>query len=60
MAVYHQSVRLGAKPLETHDQYSLFSKDHLWLYSLRSNLYDERMGLSFTIRAGPVIETSSF
>jgi hypothetical protein len=24
LAVYHQSVRLGAKPLETHDQYFIF------------------------------------
>jgi hypothetical protein len=51
LAVYSQSVRLGAKPLETHDQY--FLTEHLRLYSLCYILYDERMGLSFTIVAGP-------
>jgi hypothetical protein len=31
LAVYRPSVRLGAKPLETHDQRFLFSTEHLQL-----------------------------
>jgi hypothetical protein len=42
--VYRQSVRLGTKPLETHDQ-CFFN----WTLAV-----DERMGLSFTIAAGPL------
>jgi hypothetical protein len=52
LAVYRQSVRLGAKPLETHDQI-FFSTKYLRLYSLRNILSDERMGLSFTTAVGP-------
>jgi hypothetical protein len=52
LAVYRQSVRLGDKPLETHDKY-FFSTEHLGLQSLCNILSDMRMGLSFTIAAGP-------
>jgi hypothetical protein len=31
LAVYHQSVRLGDKPLATHDQNSYFPTEHLRL-----------------------------
>jgi hypothetical protein len=31
LAVYRQSVRLGIKILETHDQYFFFSSEHLRL-----------------------------
>jgi hypothetical protein len=31
LAVYHQSVRLGAKPFEIYDQYLFFSTEHLRL-----------------------------
>jgi hypothetical protein len=31
LAVYRQSLRLGTKPLEAHDQYFLFSTEHLQL-----------------------------
>jgi hypothetical protein len=52
LAVYRQSVRLGAKPLETHSQIFVFQ-----LNTCGHNPYvtssDERMGLSFTIAAGP-------
>jgi hypothetical protein len=34
LLVYRQSVRLGVKPLETHDQYFFFSTEHLRLKSL--------------------------
>jgi hypothetical protein len=34
LAVYRQSFRLGANPLETHDLYLLFITEHLQLYSL--------------------------
>jgi hypothetical protein len=30
-----------------------FSTEHLWLWSLCNILFDDRMGLSFTIAAGP-------
>jgi hypothetical protein len=52
LAVYRQSVHLGAKPLEAHDLY-FFPTEHLRLYSLRNILSNERMGRSFTIAAGP-------
>jgi hypothetical protein len=52
LAVYCQSVPLGGKPLETHDQY-FFSTEHLRSYSLCNILSEKRMGLSFTIAAGP-------
>jgi hypothetical protein len=51
LQVYCQSVRVGAKPLETHDQY-YFSTEHLQLWFLCNILSDWRMGLSFTIAAG--------
>jgi hypothetical protein len=53
MAVYRKTVRLGDKPLETHDQNFYFPTEHLPLESLCNILSDERMGLSFTIAAGP-------
>jgi hypothetical protein len=53
LAVYHQSVRLGGKPLETHDQIFYFTTDYLRLQSLCNILSDERTGLSFTIAADP-------
>jgi hypothetical protein len=49
LADYRQSVRLGAKPLETHDHY-FFSAEPLRSCSILS---DERIGVSFTIAAGP-------
>jgi hypothetical protein len=52
LAVYRQSVRLGAKPLEAHDQHFFFN----WTLAISlfcNILSDERMGLSFTIAAGP-------
>jgi hypothetical protein len=52
LAVYRQSVPLGAKPLENHGQY-FFSTEHLRLQSLCNIRSDERMRLSFTIAAGP-------
>jgi hypothetical protein len=42
---YRRSVRLGAKPLEDHDQ-RFFSTETLWSYSLCNILSDEKMGLS--------------
>jgi hypothetical protein len=51
LAVYQQSVHLGVKPLETHDQSIYFSTEHLRF--LRNILSDDRMDLSFTIAAGP-------
>jgi hypothetical protein len=45
LAVHRQSVRLGTKPLETHDQRFLFWTEPLWIYSLCNILSDERMGL---------------
>jgi hypothetical protein len=42
LAVYRQSVRLGAKPLEDHDQ--IFSTERLRSYSLNNILSDEKMG----------------
>jgi hypothetical protein len=53
LAVYRQSVRLGDKSLETHDLQFYFSSECLQLSSLCNILSDERMGLSFTIAAGP-------
>jgi hypothetical protein len=53
LAVYRQSVRLGDKPLETHDQNFYFPTEHLRLWSLYNILSDERMGLLFTIAAVP-------
>jgi hypothetical protein len=53
LAVYRQSVRLGAEPFETYGQNFFFSTEHLWSQSLYDILSDERMGLSFTIAAGP-------
>jgi hypothetical protein len=52
-AVYHQTVRIGAKPLEDHDQrFSFFATELLRSQSLCNILSDERMSLSFTIAAG--------
>jgi hypothetical protein len=53
LTVYRQSVRLGAKPLESHDQQFFFSTEPLWSWSLCNIPTHERMGLSFTIAAGP-------
>jgi hypothetical protein len=53
LAVYRKSVRLGDKSLETHDQYFCFPTEHLRFDSLCNMLSDERVGLSFTIAAGP-------
>jgi hypothetical protein len=55
LAVYRQSVRLGAEPLETHGQ-NYFSHLNTCDHSPYITTYilpDERMGLSFTIAAGP-------
>jgi hypothetical protein len=55
LAVYRQSVHLGAEPLETHGQ-TFFSHlntcDHIPY--ITSSLTRERMSLSFTIAAGPL------
>jgi hypothetical protein len=51
LAIYRRSIRLGAKPLKTHDQL-FFSSKHLWLQSSCNILSNERMGLSFTIATG--------
>jgi hypothetical protein len=48
----HSCFTTGAKYLETHDKYFLFSTEHLRLQSLCNILSDEKMGLSFTIAAG--------
>jgi hypothetical protein len=53
LAVYRQSVRLGDKPLETNDTVISFFNWTLAVHSLCNILSDERMGLSFTITAGP-------
>jgi hypothetical protein len=53
LELYRQSVRLGDKSLETHDQCFIFSTDNLRSESLWNILSDERMGLSFTTAAGP-------
>jgi hypothetical protein len=53
LAVYRQSVRLGYKPLETHDQNIYSPTAHLRSQSLCNTLSDERMGLPFTIATGP-------
>jgi hypothetical protein len=50
---YRQSVRLGAKPLETHDQDFYFPIEHFRLWSLRNILSHKRSGLLFTTDAGP-------
>jgi hypothetical protein len=50
---YRQSVRLGDKPLETHDQQFYFLTEHLQLQYLRNILSDERIDLPFKIAAGP-------
>jgi hypothetical protein len=46
-AIYRQSARLGAKPIETHVR-QLFSTEPLC-----NILFDNRMGLSFTTAVGP-------
>jgi hypothetical protein len=51
LVVYRQSVCLGAKPLEAHDQ--IFLIEPLWSESLCNILSDKRMGLSFTVAASP-------
>jgi hypothetical protein len=53
LAVYRQSLRLGDKPLKAHDQNFYFPTKHLRLWSLCNIHSDERMGVSFTIAAGP-------
>jgi hypothetical protein len=45
LAVYHQSVHLGAKPLETRDQF-FFTTEPLRSESLCNILSDEKVGLS--------------
>jgi hypothetical protein len=52
LAVYRRLVRIGVKPLETHDQY-FFSTEHLRSQFFCNILSDKRMGLSFTIADGP-------
>jgi hypothetical protein len=47
LAVYRQSVRFGAKPLETHDQIFFFNPCVLSPYVTSS---DEKMGLSLMLR----------
>jgi hypothetical protein len=49
LTFYLQSVRLGDKPLDTHDQNFYFPTEHLRLYFLCNILSEERMGLSFAI-----------
>jgi hypothetical protein len=51
LAFYVQSFRLGAKPFESHDQYFLNST--FTVIAPCNIISDERMGLSFTITAGP-------
>jgi hypothetical protein len=51
LAVYRQSLRLGDKSLETHGQ--IFFSTEMRLLSLCNILSDKRMGLSFTVAAGP-------
>jgi hypothetical protein len=46
LAVYCQSVLLGEKPLETHDQNFYFPTNHLRSQSLCNTLSNEKMGLS--------------
>jgi hypothetical protein len=46
LAVYRQSVRLGAKPLETHDQRFFFPQLNSCGHSPYVILSDEKMGLS--------------
>jgi hypothetical protein len=41
------------QPLEIHDQNLYFITKHLRFWSLCNILSDERIGLSFTITAGP-------
>jgi hypothetical protein len=53
LAVYHQSVRLGDKPLRLTTSI-FFSTEHFRSWSLPYNiLSEERMGLSFTSADGP-------
>jgi hypothetical protein len=52
LAVYRWSVRLGAEPLETHDQ-NFLSSENLRSESLCNILSAESMSLSFKIVAGP-------
>jgi hypothetical protein len=49
LGVYRQSVRLGDKTLETHDQNFYFPTEHLRLYSLCNTLCNERMGLASAV-----------
>jgi hypothetical protein len=53
LAVYRQSVPLGAEPLETHDKQFFPSIELLRPQSLHNILSDEKMGLLFTIGVGP-------
>jgi hypothetical protein len=46
LAVYRQLVRLGAKPLEDHDQ-RFFGTESLRSLSMCNILCDEKLGLSF-------------
>jgi hypothetical protein len=53
LAVYRQSVHLGDKPLETHDQNFYFPTERLRLYPYVTSSLPKRMSLSFTVAAGP-------
>jgi hypothetical protein len=54
LAVYHQSVHLGNKPLrDSQPVHLFFPTEHLQSKSLCDILSDERIGLLFTIAAGP-------
>jgi hypothetical protein len=53
LALCSQSVRLGDKPLRLTTSNFCSQNKPLLLYSLRNNLSNERMGLSFTNAAGP-------
>jgi hypothetical protein len=52
LAVYLQSVHLGAKPLEAHDQRFLFATEPLKLQSICNILSNENMCLSLMNRLG--------
>jgi hypothetical protein len=52
LAVYRQSIRLAHKPLKTHCQ-NIFSQLNACGYSPYKTSSNNRMGLSFTIAAGP-------
>jgi hypothetical protein len=53
LAVYPQSVRLGAKPLEAHYKRLFFATELLSSQSLCNILSDEKMALSLMTMLGP-------